>query len=283
MNKAAFAWGRRAALDPARRRCPDRRRRRRAERRPARFHSLDEMIARRVAFLTDYQDAAYARRYADRIAKVRAAEAAVAPQSTALTEAVARNLFKLMAYKDEYEVARLYTDGEFLKGLGAQFEGDLKLTFHLAPPILGRRDEHTGLPKKTTFGPWMLKALGVLARVQGPARRRARCLRLQPRAPDGTPPDRRVRGPARRDRRPPDRGEPPRRRVARRGSDDDPRLRARQAAQPRRSEGATGGVCCPGCGRSTTCRRWPPNRARSSSAVAVHATIVAPCHLDLRN
>ncbi|MCZ8098276.1 MAG: indolepyruvate ferredoxin oxidoreductase family protein [Burkholderiales bacterium] len=167
MNKAAFAWGRRAALDPAgvdsligaAAAAPS------GDRHVS--TSLDEVIARRVTLLTDYQDAAYARRYADRIAKVRAAEAAVAPQSTALTEAAARSLAKLMAYKDEYEVARLYTDGEFLKGLGAQFEGDLKLTFHLAPPILGRRDEHTGLPQKTTFGPWMMKALAVLARFKG--------------------------------------------------------------------------------------------------------------------
>ncbi len=167
MNKAAFAWGRRAALDPAgvdaligaAAPAPS------GDRNLS--TTLDEVIARRVALLTDYQDAAYARRYADRIARVRAAEAAVAPHSTALTEAAARSLAKLMAYKDEYEVARLYTDGEFLKGLSAQFEGDMKLTFHLAPPILSRRDEHTGLPKKTTFGPWMLKALGVLAKFKG--------------------------------------------------------------------------------------------------------------------
>ena len=167
MNRAAFAWGRRAALDPAgvdaligatTAAVPEDR---------VLSTTLDEVIARRVALLTDYEDAAYARRFADRIARIRAAETAVAPQSTELTEAAARSLAKLMAYKDEYEVARLYTDGAFLKGLGAAFEGDLKLTFHLAPPILGRRDETTGLPRKSTFGPWMLKALSVLARLKG--------------------------------------------------------------------------------------------------------------------
>ena len=86
--------------------------------------SLDELVARRVAFLADYQDAAYAKRYADFVAKVRAAEAAKAPGSTDLSEAVARYFFKLMAYKDEYEVARLYTSGEFRRRLEQQFEGD---------------------------------------------------------------------------------------------------------------------------------------------------------------
>ena len=76
---------------------------------------------------------------------------------------MARYLFKLMAIKDEYEVARLYSNGEFMKALRSQFAGDPKLTFHLAPPILGKRDMATGLPVKTTFGPWMLRAFGLLA------------------------------------------------------------------------------------------------------------------------
>jgi indolepyruvate ferredoxin oxidoreductase len=80
---------------------------------------------------------------------------------------VARYAFKLMAYKDEYEVARLYTDGSFAKALGDAFEGDLKLTVHLAPPILGRKDPRTGLPRKTAFGPWMLRAFRLLAGLKG--------------------------------------------------------------------------------------------------------------------
>jgi indolepyruvate ferredoxin oxidoreductase len=165
MNQAAFTWGRRAALDeaavaalaapPA------------ARQGDLRLSgTLDEVIARRVEILTRYQDRDYADRYAARISTVRAAEEKVSAGSTALTDAAARYLFKLMAYKDEYEVARLYTDGTFGKALAAQFEGDMKVTLHLAPPILGRRDAQ-GRPSKTAFGPWMLKALAVLARFKG--------------------------------------------------------------------------------------------------------------------
>ncbi|WDS38137.1 indolepyruvate ferredoxin oxidoreductase family protein [Pseudoxanthomonas sp.] len=127
--------------------------------------SLDEAIARRSAFLVDYQDAAYARRYTDFIATVRDAESASAPGSTALTEAAARVLFKLMAYKDEYEVARLYTNGEFQRNLEQQFEGDYTLRFHLAPPLLARKDAQGRLLKRE-YGPWMLKAFGLLARLK---------------------------------------------------------------------------------------------------------------------
>jgi indolepyruvate ferredoxin oxidoreductase len=124
--------------------------------------TLDDVIARRVAFLTAYQNAAYARRYADRVAVVRAAEAKAVPDSTAVTEAVARNLFKLMAIKDEYEVARLYTDGTFAADLAKQFQSYEKLEFHLAPPILGRRG-NDGKPRKSSFGPWMMKGFRLLA------------------------------------------------------------------------------------------------------------------------
>lgn len=127
--------------------------------------SLEEVIARRASALISYQDEAYARRYSDVVARVKAREAEVLAGSTALTEAVARNLYKVMAYKDEYEVARLYSAPAFKKQLTEAFEGDnLRLTFHLAPPILARKHPSTGLPVKTTFGPWMLKALGLLAR-----------------------------------------------------------------------------------------------------------------------
>ncbi|MBT6275809.1 MAG: indolepyruvate ferredoxin oxidoreductase family protein [Chromatiales bacterium] len=125
--------------------------------------TLDEIIAERTAFLTDYQDAAYAEAYSSAVMKVRSEEASRTPGKDALTEAVARNLFKLMAYKDEYEVARLYTRPEFLEKLEKQFEGDYSLHFHLAPPLLSRRDPNTGNPRKREYGPWILTAMSFLA------------------------------------------------------------------------------------------------------------------------
>jgi len=127
--------------------------------------SLDELVARRVVFLTDYQDAKYAKRYADLVARVRAAEEARAPGSSDLAEAVARYAFKLMAYKDEYEVARLYTSGEFQKRVAEQFEGDYKLTFHLAPPLLAKKNAEGQLLKRT-YGPWVFSAFRVLAKLK---------------------------------------------------------------------------------------------------------------------
>ena len=163
MNVAAFRWGRRAAHDPAHvaglvaRAAPA------AAAAPAR--TLDEIIERRVAFLTDYQDAAYAERYRARIARLRKAEAAASPGSTAVTEAAARNLFKLMAVKDEYEVARLYSDGSFQRQLAAEFESYDRLEFHLAPPIFARRDAQGHL-KKARYGPWVQKVFALLARLR---------------------------------------------------------------------------------------------------------------------
>ncbi|OYX82366.1 MAG: hypothetical protein B7Y84_19690, partial [Azorhizobium sp. 32-67-21] len=90
-----------------------------------------------------------------------------APGRSGLAEAVARNLYKLMAYKDEYEVARLYADGEFLRQVDAAFEGDLKFEFHLAPPLLARKDPVTGEPRKMRFGPRMMKAFALLAKFKG--------------------------------------------------------------------------------------------------------------------
>jgi indolepyruvate ferredoxin oxidoreductase len=95
---------------------------------------------------------------------VRIAEGARVPGREELSEAVARYLFKLMAYKDEYEVARLYTDGSFAKQVAASFDGDLKLEFHLAPPLLAKHDPVTGRPRKMNFGAWMMGAFGFLAR-----------------------------------------------------------------------------------------------------------------------
>ncbi|MBB6309416.1 indolepyruvate ferredoxin oxidoreductase family protein [Xanthobacter tagetidis] len=166
MNKAAFLWGRRAAYDPAR---VEQLAAPKGEGSPARRLSqdLDEVIARRVADLTLYQDAAYAARYRALVEKVRAAEAARAPGRSGLAEAVARNLYKLMAYKDEYEVARLFTDGDFLRQVDGAFDGTLRFEFHMAPPLLARANPATGEPRKMSFGPWMLKALGVLAKFKG--------------------------------------------------------------------------------------------------------------------
>ncbi|MGE8232699.1 MAG: DUF6537 domain-containing protein, partial [Stenotrophomonas sp.] len=128
--------------------------------------SLDELIARRSSFLTDYQDAAYANRYRTLIDAVRKAEQQAIPSSTALSEAAARYFFKLMAYKDEYEVARLYTSGDFAKRVAEKFEGDYQVRFHLAPPLFAKRDEHGQLQKKE-YGPWMFKAFGLLAKFKG--------------------------------------------------------------------------------------------------------------------
>jgi indolepyruvate ferredoxin oxidoreductase len=163
MNRRAFLWGRRAAHDlaavearavPAAE-LPD-------HRRPS--ASLDETIQRRVAYLSAYQDAAYAERYRALVERVRQVEAGRVKGSTELTEAVARYYFKLLAYKDEYEVARLYTSGDFLAQLRRQFEGQPKLKIHLAPPLLAERDPVTGRQKKRAYGPWMLAAMRHLAR-----------------------------------------------------------------------------------------------------------------------
>jgi len=163
MNKAAFEWGRRAALDPeavAKLVTPIT-----APTEARRLSgSLEETIERRVAFLTDYQNAAYAKRYRGIVERMRAAEAAKAPGETGLSEAVAKYLFKLMAYKDEYEVARLFTDGAFEQQVAAAFDGKLRYEFHLAPPLLARTDPNTGRPKKMSFGPWIKPAFGVLAK-----------------------------------------------------------------------------------------------------------------------
>jgi indolepyruvate ferredoxin oxidoreductase len=159
MSRAAFLWGRRSAHDPA------------AVAAYARPQvavppapTLDEVIARRASFLTDYQDAAYAERYRLQVEKVRAAEATI--NSSQLTEAVARNLFKLMAIKDEYEVARLYAETDFVQKISEGFEGDYTLRFHLAPPLLARPDPKTGRVKKMAFGPWMLTAFKWLAKAR---------------------------------------------------------------------------------------------------------------------
>ncbi len=179
MNKKAFAWGRLAAHDPA------------AVQEAAGLNrpkllpiktvtvsdaiawsdagvadTLDELIARRVAYLSDWQDAAYAGRYRGLVEQVRSAEAQKVPGSTRLTASVARYLSKLMAYKDEFEVARLYSSGEFRQRLEQNFDGDYTVKFNLAPPLFAKKDPVTGHLKKSEFGPWVFKAFAVLARLR---------------------------------------------------------------------------------------------------------------------
>lgn len=159
-NKRAFLWGRRAAFDAdAVRRIAGL-----AERR--RSLSLDETIADRIAFLTDYQDAAWAERYRRTVERVREAERRVAPGSEALGFAVAKNLFKLMAYKDEYEVARLMSGDAFRAQLAREFERWGRLEFHLAPPLLAERDPASGHLRKRRFGPWAMTAFRWLAKAR---------------------------------------------------------------------------------------------------------------------
>ena len=161
-NQSAFDWGRKAAFDLA------------AVQKIAmpatvvefrRPQTLESLIAKRVQFLTAYQNAAYAAQYSDFVAQVRAAESRVSESGIRLTEAVAKYLFKLMAYKDEYEVARLHCSADFAKKIAGLFEGDYQLNYHLAPPLLARRDAQGHLMKRQ-FGPWVRHAFQVLARLK---------------------------------------------------------------------------------------------------------------------
>jgi indolepyruvate ferredoxin oxidoreductase len=165
MNTDAFRWGRLAAhnlamVDAAAAEAAP------GERPRVLAQTLDEMIAVREAQLTAYQDRDYARRYRDLVERVRWIEQERIPAGTALTEAVAHSYHKLLAYKDEYEVARLYTDPQFRKQLQDSFDGDYTLGVHLAPPILSRIDPATGEPRKREFGPWIFPVLRVLARLK---------------------------------------------------------------------------------------------------------------------
>nr|MCU0927362.1 2-oxoacid:acceptor oxidoreductase family protein [Hydrogenophaga sp.] len=162
-NKQAFEWGRRAAHDP---------KALAALLNPLgqqviqfkKRETVDSLVARRVEFLTGYQNAAYAGEYEVFVRRVQDAEARLG--KTALTEAVARNLFKLMAYKDEYEVARLHSDQAFHAKLAAQFEGDFKLHVHLAPPLIAQKNAKGELVKQK-FGPLMFTGFKLLAKLKG--------------------------------------------------------------------------------------------------------------------
>jgi indolepyruvate ferredoxin oxidoreductase len=169
LNQRAFQWGRMAAVDLAavlkmagvagEARVPD-----------AIAERLDDLIARRIDDLTRYQDRAYGLRYRELMVRVTAASKAFGPAGERFAKAVAINAYKLMAYKDEYEIARLYVDPEFQRALGAQFAGFGKLSVWLAPPLLARPDPVTGRPAKRKFGPWIfpvLRALAAMKRLRG--------------------------------------------------------------------------------------------------------------------
>ncbi|QNB01458.1 indolepyruvate ferredoxin oxidoreductase family protein [Massilia sp. Se16.2.3] len=162
MNKKAFLLGRLVAADAG---AVDR------LAQPARViqftppSSLQDLVAYRVDLLTRYQDARYAETYRAAVARVEAREVEIEGEASkrAVSRAVARALFKVMAYKDEYEVARLHRDPAFLEGLHNQFEGDFKLEYHLAPPLLARRKPGSDVPAKMRFGGWLQSVFGVLA------------------------------------------------------------------------------------------------------------------------
>ena len=164
MNQRAFLLGCLAAADPQALDRLDQRTHKVVQ--FAAPRSLADIVAFRVDFLTRYQDASYAGRYARAVAAIERKEGEVDGSGTRhrLAKAVARNLFKVMAYKDEYEVARLHADPAFRAQIAAQFDGDYKLAFHLAPPLLARKKPGTDVPAKMTLGGWMLPVFGVLAK-----------------------------------------------------------------------------------------------------------------------
>ena len=165
MNKGAFAWGRLAAHNLT---AAEAEADKRLVKNPVTklSQTLDQTINRRIGYLTKYQNISYAARYRSLVSKVKTAEATKTPGATGLAEAVARYASKLMAYKDEYEVARLHSDGTFLEQVRQTFEGDYRLNFHLAPPLFAPRDRHTGKAKKMTFGPWLMVVFRLLAKLK---------------------------------------------------------------------------------------------------------------------
>jgi indolepyruvate ferredoxin oxidoreductase len=153
-NKTAFAYGRIMADSPELLM--------QDEKAPTTDESISALIARRMAFLTDYQNAAYAARYQSKLETFAQTGA-----SEELIRAAAKSLFKLMAYKDEYEVARLHAHSGFTDQIAQDFEGDYKIKYHLAPPLWPTGKDTRGRPFKKTFGPWMGNAFGLLARMKG--------------------------------------------------------------------------------------------------------------------
>jgi len=158
-NKLAFAWGRKAALDPSQiehalstEKLVD--------------EPLDSVISRRRTFLTEYQNEELAVRYERLVAKTRECELAIGGQGD-LSTAVAKAYFKLLSYKDEYEVARLHSRKEFIDSVKADFGSSARLRFHLAPPFLNSATDSRGRPRKKEFGAWMLTVFKILARLRG--------------------------------------------------------------------------------------------------------------------
>ncbi len=162
-NKRAFNWGRMAAVDADQVENAAGS----AGNEQTFADSLDDIVAKRKEFLTNYQNAAYAQRYEDLVRKVEAAEQSQAEGLNGLAEAVARYYFKLLAYKDEYEVARLHTDTGFKRKVESAFEGKVKVKYNLAPPIFSKQDPETGEMRKKEYGPWMYGAFKLLAKLKG--------------------------------------------------------------------------------------------------------------------
>jgi len=163
LNQSAFQWGRIAACHPD---VLERVRPTPPVAAPE-AQTFDELVARRVADLTAYQDAAYAERFRALATRARESEQLAAPGKEDFSRMVALSAYRLMAYKDEYEVARLYSSSEFRASLEAQFSDHGKLSLWLAPPLLSRIDPATGRPRKRKFGPWIFTAFRVLAGMKG--------------------------------------------------------------------------------------------------------------------
>ena len=153
-NCQAFLWGRRYAHQP------DKVLSLIEKDKTVKQKTLDEVIEDRANRLVDYQNAAYAGKYRGLVEQIRAVD--FEAEQFSLTSAVAKTLYKLMAYKDEYEVARLFCQKDFLQEINNQFEGDFKLEFNLAPPVLNKIDKNTGRPIKRMYGPWMMKVFSLL-------------------------------------------------------------------------------------------------------------------------
>jgi indolepyruvate ferredoxin oxidoreductase len=161
-NRAALALGRYAVHDPQALAalCAQRRPE------PEPLVELDEIVAHRIGFLTAYQDADYAARYDALVRRAQRAETAISPASEELTRAVAKTYFQLLAYKDEYEVARLYTETGFLSQLRADYDEPVRIAFEFAVPFVSRIDPASGRPRKREFGPWIVPVLRLLARLR---------------------------------------------------------------------------------------------------------------------
>ncbi len=167
-NRAAFEWGRRLAADPSALRALETAKATTQMSAQviefARKPTLDEVVSKRREFLVQYQDGAYAARYTQFVERVRAAESGVG--GTRLAMAVARYLFKLMAYKDEYEVARLHTDRQFAAKIEGMFEGDYRIVHHLAPPMIAKHNDRGELVKRP-YGPWVRSGFRLLRSMKG--------------------------------------------------------------------------------------------------------------------